>query len=59
MILSDAQRQEIINEIRPIFIANNDGTPPSEIVERYWATMTGRNLCLALGNFIRMAEYAE
>ena len=59
MILSDAQRQEIIDEIRPIFGANNDGNPPSEIVERYWATMTGYNLCLALGNFIRMAECAD
>jgi hypothetical protein len=56
MTLNDNQRQAIIDEIREIFVRNNDGNPANDFIENMWQTMTPQNLYKALGNFTRMAE---
>jgi hypothetical protein len=56
MTLNDNQRKAIIDEIREIFVRNNDGNPANDFIENMWQTMTPQNLYKALGNFTRMAE---
>ena len=56
MTLNDNQRKAIIDEIREIFVRNNDGNPANDFIENMWQTMAPQNLYKALGNFTRMAE---
>ena len=49
-------RQEMINQIRSLFIKWNNETEPSEYVEKLWAKMSPDNLQLALDNFTRLDE---
>ena len=52
-------RQEMINQVRTLFIKWNDGTEPSDYIEGLWAKMSPDNLQLALDNFTRMDEDSE
>ena len=56
---TDKDRQEMINQIRPLFIKWNHGTAPSDYIESLWAKMSQEDLQLALGNFTRMDEDSE
>ena len=57
--LTGEDRQEMINQIRPLFIKWNQGDEPSDYIESLWAKMSQENLQLALGNFTRMDEDSE
>ena len=59
MTLNDNQRQAIIDEIREIFVRNNDSNPANDFIENLWQNMTPDKLYMALGNFTRMAENEE
>ena len=52
-------RQEMINQIRPLFIKWNQGDEPSDYIENLWSKMSQENLQLALDNFTRMDEDSE
>ena len=52
-------RQEMINQIRTLFIKWNQGTAPSDYIESLWVKMSPDNLQLALDNFTRMDEDSE
>lgn len=55
-MLTQFQRDAIINEIRTIFVRNNEGLPANAFIENLWQTMPTSDLYMALGNFTRMAE---
>jgi hypothetical protein len=57
--LNDNQRQAIVNEIRTIFIRNNDNQPANDFIEYLWQTAPPKNLYMMLANFTRMAEREE
>ena len=52
-------RQEMINQIRTLFIKWNQGDEPSEYIEKLWAKMSQENLQLALENFTRLDESSK
>jgi hypothetical protein len=53
-MLTEFQRNAIINEIREIFIAHNDNIPANAYIEELWRGMSTSHLYMALGNFRRM-----
>ena len=57
--LNDNQRQAIVNEIRTIFVRNNDNQPANDFIEYLWQTTPPKNLYMMLENFTRMAEREE
>ena len=57
--LNDNQRQAIVNEIRTIFVRNNDNQPANDFIEYLWQTAPAQNLYMMLENFTRMAEREE
>ena len=57
--LTGEDRQEMINQIRPLFIKWNQGTAPSDYIEGLWSKMTQENLQMALDNFTRIDEDSE
>ena len=54
--LNDNQRQAIVNEIRTIFVRNNDNQPANDFIEYLWQTTPPKNLYMMLANFTRMAQ---
>jgi hypothetical protein len=58
-MLSQFQRDCIVNEIREIFVRNNNGIPANAYIENLWQEMSTSHLYMALGNFKRMAEREE
>jgi hypothetical protein len=58
-MLSQFQRDCIVNEIREIFTRNNDNIPPNDFIENLWQEMSTSQIYMALGNFKRMAEREE
>ena len=57
--INDNQRQAIVNEIRTIFVRNNDNHPANDFIEYLWQTAPAQNLYMMLENFTRMAEREE
>ena len=57
--LTGEDRQEMINQIRTLFIKWNNETEPSDYIEGLWSKMSQENLQLALDNFTRMDEDSE
>jgi hypothetical protein len=57
--INDNQRQAIVNEIREIFVRNNDGAPANDFIEHLWQTTPPKNLYMMLENFTRMAQREE
>jgi len=57
--LNDNQRQAIVNEIRTIFVRNNDNYPANDFIENLWQTTPPQNLYMILENFTRMAQREE
>jgi len=58
-MLSQFQRDAIVNEIRGIFTHFNDDIPPNDFIENLWQEMSTSQIYMALGNFRRMAEREE
>ena len=57
--LTGEDRQEMINQVRTLFIKWNDGTEPSDYIEGLWAKMSPDNLQMALENFTQLVEDPE
>ena len=55
-MLSQFQRDCIVNEIREIFVRNNGGIPANAYIENLWQEMSTSHLYMALGIFRRMEE---
>lgn len=56
---TDKDRQEMIDQIRPLFLKWNNDVSPSDYIERLWAKMSRENLQVALDNFTRIDEDSE
>ena len=57
--LTNEQRAEMIDQIRPLFLKWNNGVEPSDYIEGLWAKMSQENLQVALDNFTRMDEESD
>ena len=56
---TDKDRQEMINQVRTLFIKWNQGDEPSDYIESLWAKMSQENLQMALDNFTQLVEDPE
>lgn len=56
---TDKDRQEMIDQIRPLFLKWNNDVSPSDYIEGLWAKMSRENLQVALDNFTRIDEDSE
>ena len=56
---TDKDRQEMINQVRTLFIKWNQGDEPSDYIENLWSKMSTENLQMALENFTQLVEDPE